>query len=253
MHSMEEGHLERIRRAELESVREHFPPDTRVLEIGGGSGFQAAMLSSWGCDVVSIDLTGRKTAHANHFPVQDYDGKNIPFPDQSFDLVFSSNVLEHVQSLAVLLKEMKRVLKPDGTLVHILPSSTWRLWTSLTHYIYAIRWLFGIQPRVPGAVEPVPIREVAERNGVTSVIKQLALAGAHGEYPNAASEVYYFSKRHWRHIFEQNGFLVVRVQECHLFHTGHAVLPGLSVESRKRIAAWLGSSCYAFVLKVFHN
>ena len=31
------------------------------------------------------------------------------------------------QKIAVLLKEMKRVLKPEGTMLHILPSSTWRL------------------------------------------------------------------------------------------------------------------------------
>jgi SAM-dependent methyltransferase len=189
MDAIEDGHLERIRRAELESIRDYFRTQMRVLEIGGGSGFQAAVLSSWGCNVVSIDVAGRKPAHKKYFPVQDYDGKLVPFADLSFDIVFSSNVFEHVQSLLILLKEMKRVLMPDGVCLHVLPSPSWRLWTSLTHYIYAVRWLLGIQPRVPGAVEPIPIQEVFKRHGVSSVIKQLILAGAHGEYPNAASEI----------------------------------------------------------------
>ena len=41
--------------------------------------------------------------------------------------MFSSNTLEHVKQLDILLKEMRRVLKPRGTMVHILPTSAWRL------------------------------------------------------------------------------------------------------------------------------
>ncbi len=250
---MEKSYLEAIRRAELESVREQFRPGMHVLEIGGGSGFQAAILTSWGCDVVSVDVANRKPPHKNYFPVQDYDGETLPFQDQTFDVVFSSNVLEHVRSVSVLLREIKRISKPDATSVHILPSPSWRFWTSLTHYIYAFRWLLGIQPTIPGAVEPIPIQEVARRNGVISVLKQLLLAGAHGEYPNAASELYYFSRRRWRRVFEENGFQIERALDCGVFHTGHALLPRLSIRFRKRIAQWLGSSCFAFTAKITNN
>jgi len=46
-----------------------------------------------------------------------YDGVTIPFPEDHFDSIFSSEVLEHVFNPDVILAEMQRVLKPGG---HIL-------------------------------------------------------------------------------------------------------------------------------------
>ena len=81
-------HLENIRQAELERLQELFPAGTRVLEIGGGSGFQAGILASWGCIVSSVDLDQEQNPalryfSRQYFPVQPYDGKTFPFPDGS--------------------------------------------------------------------------------------------------------------------------------------------------------------------------
>jgi len=50
-----------------------------------------------------------------------YDGKTIPFENDSFGLVISTQVLEHVPSPAMLIREMVRVLKPGGILILTLP------------------------------------------------------------------------------------------------------------------------------------
>jgi SAM-dependent methyltransferase len=51
----------------------------------------------------------------------------IPFPDESFDLVTSNQVLEHVEDLDVVVSEMKRVLKPGGQVLSLFPNSgIWR-------------------------------------------------------------------------------------------------------------------------------
>lgn len=50
-----------------------------------------------------------------------YDGNVFPFPDQSFDSVFASQVLEHVFNPAQFLSELHRVLKPGGCLLLTLP------------------------------------------------------------------------------------------------------------------------------------
>ena len=74
------------RRAELAAVERFFAPTSRVLEIGGGSGWQASIMASWGCDVQSIDIE----PHAKpHHPVARYDGRAIPFETATFDIVFS--------------------------------------------------------------------------------------------------------------------------------------------------------------------
>ena len=243
------GVLERIRRTEIEVVRDLFPKTARILEVGGGNGFQAAILSSWGCNVVSIDVP-RKERGDQYFPIEEYDGIRIPFEDSSFDIVFSSNVLEHIPDVTSYLKEIRRVSKPYAASVHILPSSTWRFWTCLSHYVYAARWLTGTQPRIPGVVEPVPVGEVLRQNGLTSVLKQVVLAGAHGEYPNAFSELYFYSRDRWRKVFQQVGFRILEIRDCGIFQTGYSIFPNLAIKKRQHLARWLGSSSFAIVAKI---
>ena len=48
-------------------------------------------------------------------------GENLPFNDASFDYIITSHVLEHVWDLISCFHEMKRILKPNGLMVHIIP------------------------------------------------------------------------------------------------------------------------------------
>lgn len=50
-----------------------------------------------------------------------YDGVTVPFPDNHFDGVFSSEVLEHVFNPDVILPELHRVLKPGGHFMFTCP------------------------------------------------------------------------------------------------------------------------------------
>ena len=50
-----------------------------------------------------------------------YDGKTIPFEDNHFDAVFSSEVFEHIFNLPEVLPEIHRVLKPGGKLLFTCP------------------------------------------------------------------------------------------------------------------------------------
>jgi ubiquinone/menaquinone biosynthesis C-methylase UbiE len=54
--------------------------------------------------------------------IADCPGEALSFPDESFDLVYSSNVLEHVQDPARVLAESVRVLKPGGYLFFTYPN-----------------------------------------------------------------------------------------------------------------------------------
>ena len=131
-------HLEQIRRAEGELalgwMRRTKPPPARMIEIGGGTGWQAQEFASAGYDVRSYDLASTEYTANGLFQVRDYDGHRLPEADASADIVFSSNVLEHIPHVVAFQAEMLRVLKPDGFALHILPSAPWRLWTSATHY-----------------------------------------------------------------------------------------------------------------------
>lgn len=245
----QESLLHRIRAAELESLLEWLMPDMRVLELGGGDGFQAGVLSSRVSELVSIDIGDRPEYDKTYYDVQEYDGRSIPFPDSSFDLVFSSNVLEHISDLPGIFSEFHRVLRPDGLCIHILPSATWRLWTSLTHYGFILRYVLGkIFPGKGGGGKRSPAR-LKRKKGIAYLIRRALVAGPHGEYPSAVSELYYFSRKRWSDVFKRNGFTIVHSSGNGLFYDGYDFFSSLSMKTRRRLSSILGSSCHIFVLK----
>ena len=249
-------HLERLRREEVNSVREYFKPGMRVLEIGGGSGFQASIIESLGCHVVSIDIAENPGSVSPYHPVEIYDGQTIPYPDSYFDVVFSSNSLEHISPLIPMLKEIRRVLKKDGIAIHILPSATWRFWTSLTYYVYLIKLALNlirnkesIKESIPGAAAKTASLKTIKGHGIFTLIRRSLYDRPHGEYPNALSELYYFSRRRWLKTFKNNGFEVLRATGNSIFYTGYKLFPRLPIVVRKRMSHLLGSACHIFVMR----
>lgn len=209
-------HLRAIREHELTTVMALLPARGTLLEIGAGTGWQAAALAARGFAVSAVDLPDSKYSSDRMFPVQDYDGHVLPFDDESFEIIYSSNLLEHIPHLDAFQKEMHRVLQPDGLAIHVLPSSAWRVWTNLTHLARYRR-----RPH------------------------------AHGEHArNALTEIAAFSRREWRRIFQHAGWTIVAEQTNRLFYTGNSILDArLPIRTRARLSGLLGSSCNIFVLR----
>ncbi len=247
---MDQRHLESLRGAEIDLVKHWFRPGMHVLEIGGGNGFQAGILSSWGCEVRSIDLHESVSAQTQHFPVQVYDGRHIPFPDHSFDAVFSSNVLEHISHLPVILDEIKRVVKTDGVIVHVLPSSAWRFWTSVSHYGHILKRAFGLLLPVQTDSSAPALQTLAKGRGWKALLKRAMFDGPHGEYPNALYELYAFSQTRWLRVFREHGFQMIRCSSSGLFYTGYVIFPRLSLATRRVLSHFLGSSSRIYVMRV---
>lgn len=241
------GHSERLREAEFNAVKDYFSPELRVLELGGGNGFQAFLIGARGCHVSSIDVA--PPSHGiQHFPVQGYDGRTIPYPSNEFDLIFSSNVLEHIDDLDATLLESLRVLKPDGVAIHILPTPAWRLWTSVAHYGYLLQRVLDVNRPVGDGSVP-SLRQKMHNRGVIYAIMRILAAGPHGRYPGALSELYYFSERRWLKVFQGAGFRVVQAKANDIFYTGYGLLPQLSLSTRRSMARWLGAATRIYVLR----
>jgi SAM-dependent methyltransferase len=246
-------HLDAIRVAEIDRVVPFFSPGARILEIGAGTGKQALELQRRGFDVAAIEIADSNYAAHRVFPIRDYDGRTIPLPDASIDVVFSSNVLEHVPDLVRMHSEIHRVLAPGGYCVHVLPTHTWRLWTTLTSYLEAISFFMssvpGLLPRaMPRGAEGSRLREAWHRTARHTV--GLCLPRRHGERGNVISELWLFHPRWWRRNFRDNGFIVVRDEPMGLFYSGEALLGlRLGLGQRARLARVLGSSCHLFKLE----
>ncbi|MDT3705260.1 MAG: class I SAM-dependent methyltransferase [Thiobacillus sp.] len=240
--------FEDVRGQELSAIKTYFSQGIRALEIGGGNGFQASLLVALGADIESIDVAKQPAGQLTFFAVEVYDGRTIPYSDATFDVVFSSNVLEHIRDIKGMMAEIRRVLKVDGVAVHILPTPTWRFWTSLAHYVYLVMRVLGLQRSVGGGHVP-SLGEKMQRSGLWSTAKRILFAGPHGEYPSAISECWYFRKARWLGVFRDNGFQLMSSSPSRIFYTGYSVAPALSIGVRQKLAKILGSSTYIYVLR----
>jgi SAM-dependent methyltransferase len=102
----------------------------RILDVGSGSGYGAAYLAIHGAaDVLGLDVGAGAIAHSQRryqahrrvrYQVADL---NLPLPvgDQSSDVIFSSNVFEHVGNVDGLASECARALTPDGIMIVAVP------------------------------------------------------------------------------------------------------------------------------------
>jgi SAM-dependent methyltransferase len=241
-----------LRRTEFTGVQHFFRSGVHVLEIGGGTGYQASLIASTGASIDSIDVAEPLPGVEIHFPVRTYEGKALPFPDDYFDVVFSSNVLEHIPDLRTTLSEVRRVMKSDGRAIHILPTPAWRTWTSLSHYIHISRRLVELvsgrrhsQKSAPPARAGKPVRA----RGTWNAIKRVLRDGPHGEYPSAISELWYFSRRRWLKLFQETGFELVEDRPSGIFYTGYGTFPSISIERRRELAGILGSATRVFIMR----
>lgn len=238
-----------LRAAEFNCVKHYFHPGIRVLEIGGGTGFQASLIGALGADVESIDVAEQPEGAPSYFPVSLYDGRTIPFPDRVFDRVFSSNVLEHIRDLDATLTESRRVMKDDGVAIHILPTPAWRMWTSLAHYVHILMRAAGIRRTVATQSSTSQTEKLMQAAGALNFVKRTLWAGPHGEYPSALSELWYFSRRRWVDVFQRNGFQVVTAASSKIYYTGYGVFPWLPMAARRILASILGSATRVFILR----
>jgi SAM-dependent methyltransferase len=71
--------------------------------------------------VVGVDVPQSGHDHAEGRIDVFYDGRHLPFADNSFDNILSSEVFEHIFNLPEILKELNRVLAPGGRLVLTVP------------------------------------------------------------------------------------------------------------------------------------
>ncbi len=236
--------IQRIREHELRTVLPNLPKGCSILEIGAGTAWQAKLLSEEGYSVRAIDVKTSQHALYRVWPVTIYDGKVIPFQNNSFEVIICSNVLEHIPHVNTFQNEIKRVLKPYGTAVHFMPSGSFRFWSIITHYIYISKLIlliinlkvFHKNPRI-------------KMLALKMKLKNAYFPSRHGTTGNAVSEIFYFSRFYWSNLFTKTGWTITKHTFNNLVYTGYSVFDTrLSIRCRKILSFFFGSSGHAYIL-----
>jgi SAM-dependent methyltransferase len=192
------------------------------LELGAGDGYQTTLLKRYVADLTCTDLD---TSHIQDreegvtYRVCDAQSVERCFAEATFDLVFSSSVMEHVQDSIAAWRGINAVLNPDGLVICLMPTPFWRIACSAGFYLLLptqlIRGIVArISPRGRGSAEvdaPVGITKRPPR--LRGWLGRLFIPGPHGVDRSSLAELVSFGRSRWRHEMMVAGFDVVRIKK----------------------------------------
>src|SRR5262245_30200123 len=124
-------YLHSVRAREFERIFSRLPAKafTSVLELGAGDGFQSQLLSRYATRVVSTDYYRPPVPDGEGVVYQACDVERLTedFEAGKFDLIYSSNMLEHVPQPQLALQGIVQILANDGITIHVMPNRLWKL------------------------------------------------------------------------------------------------------------------------------
>jgi SAM-dependent methyltransferase len=117
------------------------PQGSSILDFGCGTGCLVSVMRKNGLNAFGVDVEDRFLGQGSsaaerilrRIGIENY---MIPFEDETFDFVFSNQVLEHVKDIRLVLSEIRRVLKPGGFCLHVFPTK-YRFLESHTYVPFA--------------------------------------------------------------------------------------------------------------------
>lgn len=109
----------------INEVVKEVPPNKRVLDVGCNSGWLMTELrDKKGCSVVGVEPADgpRAAAQAKGLEVHDAWAEHLPFEGGSFDVVIASTVLQQVEDVEPVTRELRRVCAGDGVIIGVNPT-----------------------------------------------------------------------------------------------------------------------------------
>ena len=241
-----------LRRREVETVFQHVPDAEfdEVLELGAGDGSQSRILVRCAGKVVCTELNADRLIQQSHpnITYQICDAEELPFEDGRFDLVYSSNLLEHLPQPEVALSEMNRGLSNDGVMVHVVPNRFWKLLHLTLFYpnqmaSMAAILLSGRKRKTVGKTES---RGNNLKGGPPPrFLPRNLWPAVHGEYPDHWSEFVRMGASHWERQFCRAGFQMIGYIGGLPVHSPYR----FGMEGPRKVLEKVGfSSCNGYVL-----
>jgi SAM-dependent methyltransferase len=194
-----------VRKAEFEGILKNVPlgRNSTALEVGCGDGFQLSLLRERFARVFAIDPSNMPDqARGCAYAV----AEALPFGNETFDLIVSNCVLEHLNNRRLALDESVRVLKFGGFMAHVVPSRFWKVASLLLNPIgYPLRVAEKWQAmRTAARRGPLPNsagRATTPRPTLGQVLSRWACPPIHGTYPGHLSELRAYGRNCWAQSF----------------------------------------------------
>ncbi|MBK9732268.1 MAG: class I SAM-dependent methyltransferase [Chitinophagaceae bacterium] len=159
-----EGQIERVMLLRhlfaYEVVKNQLNEKNDILDFGCGEGYGTSLLSQVAINIIGIDVSREIIDFAKgkygsvNCQFMAYDGTHVNYDDESFDVVVSFQVIEHVADDKHFVSEAYRILKPGGLLFLTTPNKTIRLfpmqkpWNRFhlrEYYPYELKQLLNIR------------------------------------------------------------------------------------------------------------
>ena len=153
LHSIVPARLDYLRQIFTQRLQRPLRGAT-VLDIGCGGGLFAEEVAKLGCQVIGIDPSARSIEIAKQhakkmrLPItyRVASGEKIPFDDNTFDMVFCCDVLEHVRDVSDVIAESARVLKAGGIYMYDTINRT--LFSKFIMITLIQKWLKIVPPNL---------------------------------------------------------------------------------------------------------
>jgi ubiquinone/menaquinone biosynthesis C-methylase UbiE len=207
----------------------------KILDVGGGNGYQAKKISDLGYSIKSIDISSHEKMYFN---VEKIDVTQLPFPDKSFNVILTSLVLQHIENLDLGFKEMNRVLSDDGILIHLVPTSYWSLFTNFWHYYQIPKFL------IKSISKKNPIKEITDNDDISaeenqqkkkSKILKLFLNPLDQNF-SFIHDAYYFSSFSWKKLLKKNSFQIIKIEKCPILSSGYGIFKNRFQNVRRKFS-----------------
>lgn len=111
----------------IENIFKEGLHNNKILDLGCGDGVLSHLLNSKGAIVSGIDYSeiaiefAKEKTKGSTIDFTHGSAYDLPYDDNSFDIVVSSDVIEHLQNTSIYLSEIKRVVRPKGLVVISTP------------------------------------------------------------------------------------------------------------------------------------
>jgi SAM-dependent methyltransferase len=179
---------------------EPFRKTNRLLDVGCSAAFFLKLARDRKWDVQGVEVSDfGVTFSREELGIPVFQGllQDAHFPDESFDAAFSSHVIEHVGYPVTLLQEMKRVLRPGGALITVLPTQFaspsyrfFRKWTGEgppRHVSYFTKRVFEDRLRRLGFSVHFSRQNVEMQKVLSILLRRHDAAGATDVVPSSAT------------------------------------------------------------------